>query len=411
MNISTPKLIERIEAIDWSRYIDRDLALAIAALLAIGVVMLGSASFWVAEKTYGDMYYLLNRQLLFLGLALVLSLALYQVRINFWEGLGVKLLPIAVFLLVLVLIPGIGVSVKGSRRWLALGLVSLQVSELVKIIMIMYLSSYMVRHGKKLATANSYQPLILPLIVLAVVGALLLLEPDFGSAVIIIMVGLALLFLGGVPLKRLGLFLGGAIVLMLPVVALEGYRLRRIEAFLNPWADTQNLGYQIINSLIAIGDGGWFGNGLGAGVQKLYYLPEAHNDFIFAVLAEEFGFVGMMLLLALFGWLVYRAFVIGFNADKQGLQFAAYVAYGIGFWMGFQVILHIGVNLAVLPPKGLTLPFLSYGGSSLLTTLLAMALLMRIHRDTQISALGLPVKTKNSKPPVRRTAVGGKARA
>lgn len=411
MNISTPKLIERIEAIDWSRYIDRDLALAIAALLAIGVVMLGSASFWVAEKTYGDMYYLLNRQLLFLGLALVLSLALYQVRINFWEGLGVKLLPIAVFLLVLVLIPGIGVSVKGSRRWLALGPVSLQVSELVKIIMIMYLSSYMVRHGKKLATANSYQPLILPLIVLAVVGALLLLEPDFGSAVIIIMVGLALLFLGGVPLKRLGLFLGGAIVLMLPVVALEGYRLRRIEAFLNPWADTQNLGYQIINSLIAIGDGGWFGNGLGAGVQKLYYLPEAHNDFIFAVLAEEFGFVGMMLLLALFGWLVYRAFVIGFNADKQGLQFAAYVAYGIGFWMGFQVILHIGVNLAVLPPKGLTLPFLSYGGSSLLITLLAMALLMRIHRDTQISALGLPVKTKNSKPPVRRTAVGGKARA
>ncbi|TXH67541.1 MAG: putative lipid II flippase FtsW [Thiothrix sp.] len=411
MNISTHKLIERIEAIDWSRYIDRDLALAIAMLLAIGVVMLGSASFWVAEKTYGDMYYLLNRQLLFLGLALVLSLALYQVRINFWEGLGVKLLPIAVFLLVLVLIPGIGVSVKGSRRWLALGPVSLQVSELVKIIMIMYLSSYMVRHGKKLATANSYQPLILPLIVLAVVGALLLLEPDFGSAVIIIMVGLALLFLGGVPLKRLGLFLGGAIVLMLPVVALEGYRLRRIEAFLNPWADTQNLGYQIINSLIAIGDGGWFGNGLGAGVQKLYYLPEAHNDFIFAVLAEEFGFVGMMLLLALFGWLVYRAFVIGFNADKQGLQFAAYVAYGIGFWMGFQVILHIGVNLAVLPPKGLTLPFLSYGGSSLLTTLLAMALLMRIHRDTQISALGLPVKTKNSKPPVRRTAVGGKARA
>ncbi len=404
-------LLERIEAIDWSRYIDRDLALAIVALLAIGVVMLGSASFWVAEKGYGDMYYLLKRQLLFLGIALVLAFVLYQVRIGFWEDLGVKLLPIAVFLLVLVLIPGIGVSVKGSRRWLALGPVSLQVSELVKIIMIMYLSSYMVRHGKKLSTSSSYQPLVLPLLVLAVIGALLLLESDFGSAVIIIMVGLALLFLGGVPLKRLGLFLGGAIVLMLPIVALEGYRLRRIEAFLNPWADIQNSGYQIINSLIAIGDGGWFGNGLGAGVQKLYYLPEAHNDFIFAVLAEEFGFVGMVLLLALFGWLVYRAFVIGFNADKQGLQFGAYVAYGIGFWMGFQVILHIGVNLAVLPPKGLTLPFLSYGGSSLLITLLAMSLLMRIYRDTQISALGLSVKTKARKTPVRRTAVGGSSRA
>lgn len=404
------KLLERIEAIDWSTYIDRDLALAIAALLAIGVVMLGSASFWVAEKTYGDMYYLLNRQLLFLGLAVVLALALYQVRIGFWEGLGVKLLPIAVFLLVLVLIPGIGVSVKGSRRWLALGPVPLQVSELVKVIMIMYLSSYMVRHGQKLSTSSSYQPLVLPLIVLAVIGALLLLEPDFGSTVIIIMVGLALLFLGGVPLKRLGMFLGGAIVLMLPIVALEGYRLRRIEAFLNPWADVKDTGYQIINSLIAIGDGGWFGNGLGAGVQKLYYLPEAHNDFIFAVWAEEFGFVGMVLLLALFGWLVYRAFVIGFNADKQGLQFGAYVAYGIGFWMGFQVILHIGVNLAVLPPKGLTLPFLSYGGSSLLITLLAMSLLMRIHRDTRLNALGLPVKTTVRKPPVRR-AVGGSPRA
>lgn len=412
MKPSSPlNLLERIEAIDWSRYIDRDLALAIVTLLAIGVVMLGSASFWVAEKGYGDMYYLLKRQLLFLGIALVLAFVLYQVRIGFWEDLGVKLLPIAVFLLVLVLIPGIGVSVKGSRRWLALGPVSLQVSELVKIIMIMYLSSYMVRHGKKLSTSNSYQPLVLPLLVLAVIGALLLLEPDFGSAVIIIMVGLALLFLGGVPLKRLGLFLGGAIVLMLPIVALEGYRLRRIEAFLNPWADIQNSGYQIINSLIAIGDGGWFGNGLGAGVQKLYYLPEAHNDFIFAVLAEEFGFVGMVLLLALFGWLVYRAFVIGFNADKQGLQFGAYVAYGIGFWMGFQVILHIGVNLAVLPPKGLTLPFLSYGGSSLLITLLAMSLLMRIYRDTQISALGLSVKTKARKTPVRRTAVGGSSRA
>ena len=411
MKVSSPTtILERIEAIDWSRYIDRDLGLVVLALLGIGVVMLGSASFWVAQKSYGDMYYFFNRQLLFIGIGLVCALILYQVRIGFWENLGVKLLPIAIILLVLVLIPWIGVSVKGSRRWLSLGPFAFQVSELVKIIMIMYLSSYMVRHGKKLATSVSYQPLVIPLLVLAGVGALLLLEPDFGSAVIIIMVGLALLFLGGVPLKRLGLFLGGSLLIMLPVVALEGYRLARIEAFLNPWADMQAKGYQIVNSLIAIGDGGWFGNGLGAGVQKLSYLPEAHNDFIFAVLAEEFGFAGMVLLLALFGWLVYRAFVIGFNADKQGMQFAAYVAYGIGFWMGFQVILHIGVNLAVLPPKGLTLPFLSYGGSSLLITLLAMALLMRIHRDTQLTALGLPVTArvrKAVKAPARRSPLLG----
>lgn len=417
MKVSKPtNLLERIEAIDGGRYIDRDLGLIILALLGIGLVMLGSASFWVAQKTYGDMYYLFNRQLLFVLIGGVCALALYQVRIGFWEGLGIKLLPIAVVLLILVLIPGIGVYVKGSRRWLDLGPFAFQVSELVKIIMIMYLSSYMVRHGKKLSTSPSYQPLMIPLLVLAGVGALLLLEPDFGSAVIIIMVGLALLFLGGVPLKRLGLLFGGASLIMLLVVALEGYRLKRIEAFLNPWADTQNTGYQIINSLIAIGDGGWFGNGLGAGVQKLSYLPEAHNDFIFAVLAEEFGFVGMVLLLALFGWLVYRAFVIGFNADKQGLQFGAYVAYGIGFWIGFQVILHVGVNLAVLPPKGLTLPFLSYGGSSLLVVLLAMGLLMRIHRDTQISVLGLPVKKSAAptKSSVRRSSsplLGGNKRA
>lgn len=418
MKVSKPtKLLERIEAIDWSRYFDRDLGLVILALIGLGLVMLGSASFWVAQKTYGDMYYFFNRQLLFVFVGVFCAFVLYQVRIGFWEDLGVKLLPIAVILLILVLIPGIGVYVKGSRRWLSLGPFAFQVSELVKIIMIMYLSSYMVRHGKKLSTSPSYQPLVMPLLVLAGVGALLLLEPDFGSAVIIIMVGLALLFLGGVPLKRLGMFLGGSLLIMLPVVALEGYRLRRIEIFLNPWADTQNTGYQIINSLIAIGDGGWFGNGLGAGVQKLSYLPEAHNDFIFAVLAEEFGFVGMMLLLVLFGWLVYRAFVIGFNADKQGLQFGAYVAYGIGFWIGFQVILHVGVNLAVLPPKGLTLPFLSYGGSSLLVTLLAMGLLMRIHRDTQMMALGLPVKTKpTTRKPVqavvrRSPLLGGNKRA
>lgn len=412
---TNPNLLQRIEAIDWSKYFDRDLALAVLALVAIGIVMLGSASFWVAEKSYGNMYYLFNRQLMFLAIALVAALAIYQVRTSFWESLGFKLLPIAIFLLVLVIIPGIGVSVKGSRRWLSLGPLSLQVSELVKLIMIMYLSSYMVRHGKKLSTFTSYQPLVLPLLVLAGVGALLLLEPDFGSAVIIIMVGLALLFLGGVPLKRLGLFLGGSLLLMIPIVALEGYRLKRIEAFLNPWADSQATGYQIINSLIAIGDGGWFGNGLGAGVQKLSYLPEAHNDFIFAVLAEEFGFLGMLVLLGLFGWLVYRAFVIGFNADKQGLQFGAYVAYGIGFWMGFQVILHVGVNLAVLPPKGLTLPFLSYGGSSLLITLLAMAVLMRIYRDTKLSEAGLLVGPKARKPkaaPVRRsTLLKGNSRA
>lgn len=384
-------LLDRLEAVDWSRYIDRDLLLALLAILGIGVVMLGSASLWVAEKDYGNAFHYLNRQVAFLCLGVVMAIAIYQVRIGFWEGLGVKLLPAVVVLLVVVLIPGIGTEVKGSRRWLSMGIISLQVSEMVKLIMVLYLSGYLVRHGKKLATSDSYQPLFIPLLVLGLIGGLLMLEPDFGSTVIILAVGLALLFLGGVPLKRLGILFGGAILVMVPL-AMMGYRGTRLEAYMNPWAFEMGKGYQTVHALMSIGDGGWFGNGLGAGVQKLFYLPEAHNDFIFAVLAEEFGFIGMLAVLALFGWLVYRAFVIGFQADKQGQYFGAYVAYGIGFWVGFQVILHVGVNLAVLPPKGLTLPLMSYGGSSLMVSLMAMGLLMRVHRDTQISLFGLPNK-------------------
>ncbi len=375
------------ETIDWSRYIDRDLLLALLALIGIGVVMLGSASLWVAERDYDDAYHYLYRQIAFVGLGGLLALGMYQIRLNFWQSMGVRLLPFVLLLLLLVLLPGIGKEVNGSRRWLSLGIISIQVSEVVKLIMILYMAGYLVRHGKNLATSPSYQPLMIPLLVLGLMGGLLILEPDFGSTVIVITVGLAMLFLGGVAWKRLALLLAGALVVMVPL-AMVGYRGARLEAFLDPWGHELGKGYQTVHALMAIGDGGWFGNGLGAGVQKLFYLPEAHNDFIFAVLAEEFGFIGMVIVLALFGWLVYRAFVIGFRADKQGQHFGAYVAYGIGFWIGFQVILHVGVNLAVLPPKGLTLPLISYGGSSLLMTLVAMALLMRVHRDTQISLFG-----------------------
>ncbi len=400
-------LVERFEVTDWSRYVDRDLLIALLALVGIGIVMLGSASLWVADREYDDAFYYLGRQSLFLMVSLVAALVIYQVRLSVWEGLGIKLLPFVLVLLVLVLIPGIGTEVKGSRRWLSMLGFSLQISELVKLVMVLYLAGYLVRHGKKLAESTSYQPLIIPLFVLGLIGGLLLLEPDFGSTVIVIAVGLVMLFLGGVPWKRLGILFAGALLVMIPL-AMMGYRGARLEAYMNPWDHEMGKGYQTVHALMAIGDGGWFGNGLGAGVQKLFYLPEAHNDFIFSVLAEEFGFVGMLVVLALFGWLVYRAFVIGFKADKQGLHYGAYVAYGIGFWMGFQVILHVGVNLAVLPPKGLTLPLMSYGGSSLLITLLAMGLLMRVHYDTQISLFGLPSSAvRRRKQP---TASTGRAR-
>lgn len=397
---------EMLTQTTWGRYVDRDLLVALLALLGIGIVMLASASLWVSEKKYADPYVFLERQLMFLGIGVVFAIALYQITMRFWQQLGVRLLPLVLVLLILVLIPGIGNEVNGSRRWLNFGFASIQVSELAKLIMLLYLSGYLVRHGKNLALSPSYQPLLIPLLVLAVTGALLLMEPDFGSTVIIFVTGLALLFLGGVPLKRLGILLGGAILVMIPL-AFMGYRGRRLQAFLNPWDYESGIGYQMVNAQMAIGEGGWFGSGLGGGVQKLLYLPEAHNDFIFSILAEEFGFIGILVVLALYGWLVLRAFVIGFQADKSGKHFGAYVAYGIGFWMGFQVILHIGVNLGMLPPKGLTLPLMSYGGSSLMVTLMAMALLMRVHRENCVARFGLPErKATNTRKAatIRRTS-------
>jgi cell division protein FtsW len=346
---------------------------------------------WVADKQYQNAYYYLQRQLGFLGIGLCFAVLIYQIRLDFWRGLGVWLLPAVLVMLVLVLIPGIGKNIKGSYRWIDLGFMNLQVSEVAKLIMLLYLSGYMIRHGKKLATSPSYEPLVVPLVVLGVIGGLLLIEPDFGSTVIILVSGLALLFLGGVPLKRLGLLLGGALIIMIPA-SFWGYRGARWQALFNPWEYETDQGYQTVHALLAIGDGGWFGQGLGGSVQKLFYLPEAHNDFIFAVLAEEFGFLGILAVLALYAWLVYRSFYIGFQADKHGQHYGAYIAYGMGFWLGLQVILNIGVNLAVFPPKGLTLPLMSYGGSSLIVALLGIALVMRVHRETQIAQFGLPEK-------------------
>ena len=375
----------------WQLYVDRGLLISVVMLLGLGLVIMMSASIAVAERNYGNIYHFFNRQLVFLVLGLVAGFLVYKIKTSFWQNMGAKLLPVVMLLLVVVLLPVIGKEVNGSHRWINLGPVSLQVSELAKLIMIMYLSGYMVRHGKDLSHSPSYKPLLVPLIVLGITDGLLMLEPDFGSVVVLTATGIALLFLGGVKFSRLILLFIGAIAVMIPLVMM-GYRGQRVMAFLDPWAYASGKAYQTVHALMAVGDGGWFGAGLGASIQKLFYLPEAHNDFIFAVLAEEFGFVGIVFTLFLYAWLVQRAFVIGFRADKAKLHYAAYLAYGIGFWIGFQVLFHIGVNLAVLPPKGLTLPLISYGGSSLLITLIALALLMRVHRDTQIARFGVSEK-------------------
>lgn len=375
----------------WDRYVDRGLLVSVILLIGLGLVIMMSASIAVAERNFGNIYFFLNRQLVFLCLGVVVALFVYKIKTSVWQHMGAKLLPIVLLLLVAVLLPVIGKEVNGSHRWINLGPISLQVSEMAKLIMIMYMAGYLVRHGKELAYSSSYTPLFVPLIVLGVTDALLMLEPDFGSVVVLTATGLAMLFLGGVKLTRLAFLFAGAIAVMIPLVMM-GYRGARVTAFLDPWSHATGKAYQTVHALMAVGDGGWLGSGLGASVQKLFYLPEAHNDFVFAVLAEELGFVGIVITLALYAWLVQRAFVIGFRADRAKLNFAAYLAYGIGFWMGFQVLFHIGVNLALLPPKGLTLPLISYGGSSLLVTIMALALLMRVHRDTQIALFGLSDK-------------------
>ncbi len=365
----------------WNKYLDTELLTVVLLLLGFGLVMMTSASVATSERLFGNEMYLMRRQLMFIGLGLFVALIAFQIPMRFWQNMGIALLPIILLLLVAVLIPGIGKEVNGSRRWIDLGFASVQVSEIAKLIIFMYLAGYMVRHGDKLKTSSSYKPLLMPLLVLGCFGALLLLEPDFGTVVVVFATGLAMLFLGGVKLSRLALLLSGTIIVMIPLLMM-GYRGRRIVSFLDPWKDSTGTGYQVTNALMAIGDGGWFGSGLGGSVQKRFFLPEAHNDFIFAVLADEFGFIGITITLLLFAWLVKRAFVIGLKADSKKQYFGAYVAYAIGFWIGFQALFHIGVNLAVLPPKGLTLPFMSYGGSSLLITIIAMSILMRIHRET-----------------------------
>ena len=289
-------------------------------------------------------------------------------------------------MLILVLIPGIGKVVNGSRRWLSLGPIGIQVSELTKIIMIIYLAGYLVRQKKNISMG--ILGFIIPLIVLSVVVVLLLLEPDFGASVVIAGTVMAMLFLTGVKFRYyVGLIIIVGVCLAFIAVS-SPYRVARLTTFLNPWADQFNSGYQLTQSLIAFGRGGWFGTGLGEGVQKLFYLPEAHTDFLFAVLGEELGFFGIILVLGLYSILVYRGFIIGLNAYMQDRLYAAFTAYGITFWVGMQASINIGVNAGLLPTKGLTLPLMSYGGASIVVNCMAIALLLRIDHENRWQSFG-----------------------
>ena len=359
--------------------IDTVLLLIFFALISMGVVMVASSSVGVAESHFGNPYYYFQRQLVFTLVGITAAYAVFKVRLAHWEKAGMVLLGVALLLLIVVLIPGVGKTVNGSTRWIPLGVFNLQVSELVKLFMLVYVAGYLVRHGE--AVRNSLWGFIKPMMMVGLAGLLLLLEPDFGATVVIMGAVLGMTFLGGVRFTQFAsfLFMFGCAALLL--VVSSPYRMERLTSFMNPWADPFDSGFQLTQSLIAIGTGGWTGAGLGGSVQKLFYLPESHTDFMFAVIAEEMGFVGIVMILSLYTLFLYRAFRIGLNAETCGNRFAAYLAYGIGMWLGLQAIINIGVNMGLLPTKGLTLPLMSYGGSSLIVTCMAVGLLMRIHYE------------------------------
>jgi cell division protein FtsW len=355
----------------------------VAALLLVGLVMVASASISVSEHETGNPFFYFERQLIYVGLGLVAAMVAIAIPTSVWEKHSIYLLGGAFVLLVLVLVPGLGHEVNGSRRWVRLGFMNFQASELARVMLLTYIASYAVRRSDELC--SSFKGFMKPVGVLAAAAVLLLLEPDFGAATVLMATGLAVLFLAGVRLHHLLVPVVLGVCAMALLAVTSSYRMRRLVAFRNPWEDPFDSGFQLVQSLIAIGRGEWFGVGLGSSVQKLFYLPEAHTDFVFAVLAEEFGFVGVLLVVCLFALLVGRAMEISRRAADAGLTFQSYVAASIGIWVGLQAFVNIGVNMGLLPTKGLTLPLLSYGGSSMLVTLGVIGLLLRINHEVQMS--------------------------
>jgi cell division protein FtsW len=365
---------------------DRWLLIIIATLLALGLLMVASTSIVISEHQYGQPFHFFFHQLFYLILGIAVGIIVVQIKTSYWQQISLPLLVLNMGLLFLVLLPGIGKQVNGSMRWLGFGPFGLQVSEFVKLTMIVYLSGYLVRQEKQVQ--NQIRGFLKPLMVLAVITFLLLREPDFGAATVILITSLGMLFLAGVRIWQFIILLSGVAIILGVLAISSPYRLARLTTFLNPWANQFDSGYQLTQSLIAFGRGGWFGVGLGESIQKLFYLPEGHTDFLFAVLTEELGLIGGLFVILLFSLLVWRALTIGYHCFNIGQFFSAYLAYGIGLNIALQVMINIGVNTGVLPTKGLTLPLMSYGGSSLLITCTLLALLLRIDYEYRLVQFG-----------------------
>ena len=356
----------------------------VMTLLLGGLVVLASASISISDNVVGEPFYYVERQLLAAAIGGAVSVACLFIPMQVWRSIGPLMLLAGLGLLFLVLLPGVGYEVNGSRRWVRFGILNLQVSEPARLCFIIYLSGYLVRRNKELR--ENFGGFLKPMLLMSLACVALLAEPDFGAAIVLLSTALAMLFVAGARIRDFLLFFAAALLAMVLLAVTSPYRMKRLTGFLDPWADPFNSGFQLTQSLIAIGRGEWLGVGLGNGVQKLFYLPEAHTDFVFAVFAEEFGLAGSFILIGLFVALLWRVFRLAMHASEMDRCFEAYLAIGIGTWLGLQAFINVGVNMGILPTKGLTLPLISYGRSSLIVTMIAIGLLLRIHHELAVDA-------------------------
>ncbi|MDA8786549.1 putative lipid II flippase FtsW [Porticoccaceae bacterium] len=362
-------------------HLDMRLLLPVLALLSIGLIMVASASFSFAEHKLGDQLFFFKRHLAYLFIAAGAMGIGFFVSPSVWANYGRLWILLAVFLLIIVLIPGIGREVNGSRRWLAFAGFTLQVSELVKVATVVFLAAHLEKHRDTLS--DDWREFFKLIGVIVVLSILLLMEPDFGSAVTLSCTFMALLFLGGSHIRQFSLVFATGLLAIGALAYTAPYRLERLATYMDPWSDPYNAGYQLIQSLIAFGRGEWFGVGLGQSVQKMLYLPEAHTDFVFAIFAEEFGFVGVICLMSLYVLMILRVLQLGKLAIVRKDWYATFVLIGFGLLLSGQTFINLGVNAGLLPTKGLTLPFVSYGGSSLLVCCAMIGMMLRFSHEFQ----------------------------
>lgn len=375
--VSDNKQISLQESI--ANIIDVQMLLALMILCGIGITMMTSTTVEIGYKSHADAFFFVKKQMMFLLLGALCVFAMARIRLAYWEQLGPLLLMATIVLLVMVLIPSLGTNINGSSRWIALGPISLQVSEFTKVAMIIYLSGYIVRHGSNVQ--QNFSAFINPMVLVSIIAVLLMMEPDFGSTVVLTALVFTMLYLGGVRLAPFILSTALSVLVMYFLARSNEERWSRVTTFWRPFEDPLGDGFQLTQALIAIGNGGIFGEGLGGSIQKLFYLTEAHNDFVFSVLAEELGLMGIAILLCAYFVFIWRCFSLAGSAQKQHMTFAQNIAYGCGVLFTLQATIHVGVNMGLLPTKGLSMPFISVGGSNLLASCIAVGLLVRVYLE------------------------------